>query len=118
MRTRRSFASVAVSSSLRRRRRVLMDHAPVFLPQKIVQDTSRDLSRFGDEVISKKVLNWTSDAEKNVPYVRGSTSLSHPWLIVETSLIVCQQARGEMRLVEERMSWSQVKAGETSRRWG
>jgi hypothetical protein len=44
----------------------------VFLPQKIVRDTAEDLSRFGNEVISKKVLDWVSDAERNVPYVRGS----------------------------------------------
>lgn len=48
------------------------DPCLVFLPRKIVQDTAGDLSNFGEEVVSKQVLDWVSDAERNVPYVRGS----------------------------------------------
>lgn len=51
---------------------------PVFLPRKVVEDTAEDLSRFGAEVISKQVLDWTSDAERNVPYVRGICSFLCP----------------------------------------
>ncbi|KAG0646083.1 Acyl-dehydrogenase family member 11 [Hyphodiscus hymeniophilus] len=44
----------------------------LFLPDEIAEDTSKDLSRFGSDVISQKVFNLVSDAERNVPYVRGS----------------------------------------------
>jgi Adaptive response protein AidB N-terminal domain len=29
-----------------------------------------DLVRFGDEVLTRKVLNWTADAERNTPYLK------------------------------------------------
>ncbi|KAG9235445.1 putative acyl-CoA dehydrogenase [Amylocarpus encephaloides] len=44
----------------------------LFLPETIVESTTQDLSRFGDEVVSKKVFDWVSDAERNTPYLRGS----------------------------------------------
>lgn len=44
----------------------------VFLPRRIIKTTAEDISRFGDEVISKKVLDWVTDAERNTPYVKGS----------------------------------------------
>ena len=50
---------------------LLMNSHLVFLPQKIAEDTAADLSRFGEMVISQKVLDLVSDAERNVPYVRG-----------------------------------------------
>ena len=53
------------------RRKVLTNSCIVFLPPKILRETATDLSRFGDEVLSKKVLDWVSDAERNVPYIRG-----------------------------------------------
>ena len=31
-----------------------------------------DLERFGDRVMSKEVMDWVSDAERNVPFLRGS----------------------------------------------
>lgn len=43
----------------------------LFLPHKIINSTTIDFSRFGDEVISKKVLDWVTDAERNTPHVRG-----------------------------------------------
>ncbi len=30
-----------------------------------------DLSQLGEEVVSKKILDWVTDAEKNIPYLRG-----------------------------------------------
>jgi hypothetical protein len=44
----------------------------VFLPSKTINSTAHDLSRFGDEVISKKILDWVTDAERNTPHLRGS----------------------------------------------
>ena len=44
----------------------------VFLPQDIQDAIAPDLERFGNAVLSKKVLDWNSDAERNTPYLRGS----------------------------------------------
>lgn len=66
-----SFASPAVGTPSIVRRKVLTSSCLVFLPPKILRETATDLSRFGDEVVSKKVLNWVSDAERNFPYIRG-----------------------------------------------
>lgn len=30
-----------------------------------------DLSTFGKEVVSKQILDWVTDAERNVPYLKG-----------------------------------------------
>lgn len=46
----------------------------VFLPPSVIQSTTRQFSRLADLVISKKVLDWVGDAERNVPYVRGRES--------------------------------------------
>jgi hypothetical protein len=43
----------------------------VFLPNDIIESTAQDLSRFGEEVLSKKVFDWVSDAERNMPYLKG-----------------------------------------------
>ena len=43
----------------------------VFLPTKILSNTSHDLSRLGNEVISKKIFDWVTDAERNTPYLSG-----------------------------------------------
>lgn len=88
---------------------------PVFLPRKVVQDTAADLSRFGAEVISKQVLDWTSDAERNVPYVRGKCAFQTP--VTRKPLLMLAQGRGEMLLVKEQTNLSQVKDGEIFRLW-
>ena len=44
----------------------------MFLPQEIQSALSPDLERFGTAVLSKQVLDWTTDAERNIPYLRGS----------------------------------------------
>lgn len=43
----------------------------VFLPSSVAASITPELSRFGDEVLSKRILDWVTDAERNVPYVRG-----------------------------------------------
>lgn len=42
----------------------------VHLPAHIQAAVNPDLAAFGDKVLSKKVLNWVADAEKNTPYLR------------------------------------------------
>ncbi|KAK0111057.1 hypothetical protein ONS95_001437 [Cadophora gregata] len=42
-----------------------------FLPRPILDSVTSDFSRFGDDVLSKRVLDWVTDAEKNVPYLKG-----------------------------------------------
>ena len=44
----------------------------MFLPKEIEDAVSPDLERFGADVLSDKVMNWVSDAERNPPYLRGS----------------------------------------------
>jgi hypothetical protein len=43
----------------------------VFLPKSVIESVTPDLVKFGDEVLSKRILNWVTDAERNIPYVRG-----------------------------------------------
>ena len=42
----------------------------LFLPSNIAQSITPELSAFGDKVLSKQVLHWVADAEKNPPYLR------------------------------------------------
>ncbi|PVH71415.1 acyl-CoA dehydrogenase/oxidase C-terminal [Cadophora sp. DSE1049] len=42
-----------------------------FLPKPILDSVTVDFSKFGEEVLSKKVLDWITDAERNVPYLKG-----------------------------------------------
>jgi hypothetical protein len=43
----------------------------VFLPKSIITSVSPDLAQFGDEVLSKRIFDWVTDAERNVPYLKG-----------------------------------------------
>lgn len=43
----------------------------VFLPPTIINETQNELDRFGREVLGAEVFRWVSDAERNVPFVRG-----------------------------------------------
>lgn len=43
----------------------------VFLPRDIRDAIKPDLSNLGKEVLSKRVLDWVTDAERNVPYLKG-----------------------------------------------
>ena len=31
-----------------------------------------DLERFGEQVLSKQVMDWISDAERSIPFLKGS----------------------------------------------
>ncbi|KAH9207051.1 hypothetical protein DL95DRAFT_528095 [Leptodontidium sp. 2 PMI_412] len=42
-----------------------------FLPQPILDSVTPELSAFGQEVLSKQILDWVTDAERNVPYLKG-----------------------------------------------
>ncbi len=42
----------------------------MYLPPSVLQSISPELSHFGNLVLSKRVLNWVADAEKNVPYLK------------------------------------------------
>ncbi|KAF8859688.1 acyl-CoA dehydrogenase NM domain-like protein [Acephala macrosclerotiorum] len=44
----------------------------LFLSQEVVESISQDLSNFGQQVLSKQILDWVTDAERNVPYLKGS----------------------------------------------
>ncbi|KAG9242254.1 very-long-chain acyl-CoA dehydrogenase [Calycina marina] len=44
----------------------------LFLPIESRHVIAKDLERFGDEVMSPKVMDWVTDAERNVPYLKGS----------------------------------------------
>ncbi|KAE8443599.1 hypothetical protein EG329_001532 [Mollisiaceae sp. DMI_Dod_QoI] len=44
----------------------------VFLPQEVSDVVASDLSSFGQEVLSKRIFDWVTDAERNVPYLKGS----------------------------------------------
>ncbi|KAH7381999.1 hypothetical protein BKA64DRAFT_713242 [Cadophora sp. MPI-SDFR-AT-0126] len=42
-----------------------------FLPKPVLDSVTADFSKFGEEVLSKKVLDWITDAERNAPYLKG-----------------------------------------------
>lgn len=42
----------------------------MFLPSSVRELVQPELSAFGDKVLSKQVLHWIADAEKNPPYLR------------------------------------------------
>ncbi|KUJ07766.1 acyl-CoA dehydrogenase/oxidase C-terminal [Mollisia scopiformis] len=44
----------------------------LFLPKEINETIAPDLSRLGREVLSKRIFDWVTDAERNVPYLKGS----------------------------------------------
>lgn len=44
----------------------------MFLTPEIEDAVSQDLTRLGDHALSKQVMQWVSDAERNQPYLRGS----------------------------------------------
>ncbi|KAN0110611.1 acyl-CoA dehydrogenase/oxidase C-terminal [Hyaloscypha variabilis] len=43
----------------------------LFLPSSVIESIIPDLAKFGDEILSKQIFDWVTDAERNVPYVRG-----------------------------------------------
>lgn len=43
----------------------------VFLPKPVMDSVTPELVKLGDEVVSKQIFDWVTDAERNVPYLRG-----------------------------------------------
>jgi hypothetical protein len=50
--------------------RIISLHLPSPLPESI----SEDLSRFSHVVLSKPILSYIADAEKNIPYLKPLTT--------------------------------------------
>ncbi|ELR09636.1 hypothetical protein VC83_07006 [Pseudogymnoascus destructans] len=50
--------------------RALQRVLALYLPSEIQQEIYPDLNRFGDVVLSRKVLDWVADSEKNLPYLK------------------------------------------------
>jgi hypothetical protein len=42
----------------------------LFLPDDVRSAIAPDLSTFGDKVLSRQILGWVLDAERNIPYVK------------------------------------------------
>ncbi|KAI0396842.1 very-long-chain acyl-CoA dehydrogenase [Xylariaceae sp. FL0594] len=45
----------------------------LFVPGDIAQRVETEITQFADEVLSPQILDWVTDAEKNQPYVAGSS---------------------------------------------
>ncbi|KAK1835458.1 putative acyl-CoA dehydrogenase AidB [Podospora conica] len=44
----------------------------LFLPPSILDEVSPEISKLADEVLSPQIFDWVTDAERNLPYLRGS----------------------------------------------
>lgn len=44
----------------------------MFLPPSVFKAVEPDLSKLGDDVLSDTIFNYVTDAEKNLPYLRGN----------------------------------------------
>lgn len=44
----------------------------VFLPSSIFQAVEPDLSKLGEDVLSDAIFDYITDAERNLPYLRGN----------------------------------------------
>ena len=44
----------------------------MFLPPALLDDVSAEISQLADEVLSPQIFDWVTDAERNLPYLRGS----------------------------------------------
>ena len=42
----------------------------LFLPVNVARSIEPELAAFGDKVLTKQVLHWVADAERNPPYLR------------------------------------------------
>ncbi|KAJ9154706.1 Acyl-CoA dehydrogenase/oxidase C-terminal [Coniochaeta hoffmannii] len=51
---------------------VLQRVIKLFLPPSVLKTVEPDFARFGDDVLSPAVFDWITDAERNLPYIRGS----------------------------------------------
>ena len=43
----------------------------MFLPRSIINSVAPDLAGFGQEVLSKQILDWVTDAERDISYLKG-----------------------------------------------
>ncbi|KAL2162601.1 hypothetical protein VTH06DRAFT_6437 [Thermothelomyces fergusii] len=46
--------------------------ARLFLPASVLDQTAPEISQLADDVLSKQIFDWISDAEHNQPYLRGN----------------------------------------------
>lgn len=44
----------------------------MFLSASAVEAAEPELAKFGDEVLSPAIFDWVTDAERNLPYIRGN----------------------------------------------
>ncbi|KAK0754624.1 acyl-CoA dehydrogenase/oxidase [Schizothecium vesticola] len=44
----------------------------LFLPLALLNDVSAEISLLADEVLSPQIFDWVTDAERNLPYLRGN----------------------------------------------
>ncbi|KAK4241413.1 putative acyl-CoA dehydrogenase AidB [Achaetomium macrosporum] len=44
----------------------------LFLPRAVLDQISSEAAQLGDEVLTQQVFDWVTDAERNLPYLRGS----------------------------------------------
>lgn len=72
----------------------------LFLSNDIRASITPDLSSFGDKVLSRQILNWVLDAERNAPYVKTWDS----WGKRRDELVTSEGWRNLQRLgIEEGM---------------
>jgi hypothetical protein len=45
---------------------------PVFLPPDLLEKVGPEIADLGEHVLSQQILDWVTDAEKNLPHLRGS----------------------------------------------
>ncbi|KAK0635791.1 hypothetical protein B0T17DRAFT_587167 [Bombardia bombarda] len=46
--------------------------AKLFLPPSVLDKIGPELAQLGDDVLTPQIFDWITDAEKNLPYLRGS----------------------------------------------
>lgn len=43
----------------------------VFLPPALLEEVSPEMSQLADDVLSPQIFDWITDAERNLPHLRG-----------------------------------------------
>ncbi len=44
----------------------------VFLPSSVVEQVAPEIAQLAEDVLSPQIFDWITDAERNLPYIRGS----------------------------------------------
>ncbi|KAK0619776.1 hypothetical protein B0T14DRAFT_431567 [Immersiella caudata] len=44
----------------------------LFIPPNVLERVEPEIAELGDQVLSQEIFDWITDAEKNLPYLRGS----------------------------------------------